>query len=112
MNPEDRVDEYLMHYGVLGMKWGKRKARASKSSEQAPKKRRMSNKELQARIKRLKLEKEFAQLTASPPKTSRVEKLVKGAGTVAALSTSAVTIYQNMDKIAKLYKVAKKASGN
>ena len=51
MNPEDRVDEYLMHYGVLGMKWGRRKARASNSSEQAPKKRRMSNKELQARIK-------------------------------------------------------------
>lgn len=119
MNPEDRVDEYLMHYGVLGMKWGRRKARASKISEQtleqtleqAPKKRRMSNKELQARIKRLKLEKEFAQLTASPPKTSRVEKLVKGAGTVAALSTSAVTIYKNMDKIAKLYKVAKRAGG-
>ena len=111
MNPEDRVDEYLMHYGVLGMKWGKRKARSFNSSEQAPKKRRMSNKELQARIKRLKLEKEFSQLTASPPKTSRVEKLVKGAGTVAALSTSAVAIYQNMDKIAKLYKVAKKAGG-
>ena len=111
MNPEDRVDEYLMHYGVLGMKWGKRKARVSNSSEQAPKKRRMSNKELQARIRRLKMEKEYAQLTASPPKTSRVEKLVKGAGTVAALSASAVTIYQNMDKIAKIYKVAKKASG-
>ena len=124
MSPEDRVDEYLMHYGVLGMKWGRRKARASSSGEsskkrrksnkeqQAPKKRRMSNKELQARIKRLKLEKEFAQLTASPPKTSRVDKLVKGAGTIAALSTSAVTIYKNMDKIAKMYKVAKRASGN
>lgn len=111
MNPEDRVDEYLMHYGVLGMKWGRRKARVSKTNGQAPKKRRMSNKELQARIKRLKMEKEYAQLTASPPKTSRVEKLVKGAGTVAALSTSAVTIYKNMDKMAKLYKVAKRASG-
>lgn len=112
MNPEDRVDEYLIHYGVLGMKWGKRKTRASETSKQAPKKRRMSNKELQARIKRLKLEKEFAQLTASPPKTSRVDKLVKGAGTIAALSTSAVTIYKNMDKIAKMYQVAKRASGN
>ena len=123
MSPEDRVDEYLMHYGVLGMKWGRRKARASSSSkkapknrhksskEEAPKQRRMSNKELQARIKRLKMEKEYAQLTASPPKTSRVEKLVKGAGTVAALTTSAATIYKNMDKIAKIYKVAKKASG-
>lgn len=112
MNPEDRVDEYLMHYGVLGMKWGKRKAKASNSSEQAPKKRRMSNKELQARIKRLKMEKEYAQLIASPPKTSRVEKLIKGAGTVAALTASAATIYKNMEKMAKVYKVAKKASGN
>lgn len=111
MNPEDRVDEYLMHYGVLGMKWGKRKAKASNSSEQAPKKRRMSNKELQARIKRLKMEKEYAQLIASPPKTSRVEKLVKGAGTVAALTASAATIYKNMEKMSKIYKMAKKASG-
>lgn len=111
MNPEERVDEYLMHYGVLGMKWGKRKAKASNSSEQAPKKRRMSNKELQARIKRLKMEKEYAQLIASPPKTSRVEKLIKGAGTVAALTASAATIYKNMDKMAKIYKVAKRASG-
>ena len=111
MNPEDRVDEYLMHYGVLGMKWGKRKAKASNSSEQAPKKRRISNKELQARIKRLKMEKEYAQLIASPPKTSRVEKLIKGAGTVAALTASAATIYKNMEKMAKVYKMAKKASG-
>ena len=111
MNPEDRVDEYLMHYGVLGMKWGKRKASASNSSEQTPKKRRMSNKELQARIKRLKMEKEYAQLIASPPKTSRVEKLIKGAGTVAALTASAATIYKNMEKMAKVYKMAKKASG-
>ena len=111
MNPEDRVDEYLMHYGVLGMKWGKRKAKASNSSEQAPKKRRMSNKELQARIKRLKMEKEYAQLIASPPKTSRVEKLVKGAGTVAALTASAATIYKNMEKMSKIYKMAKKAGG-
>ncbi len=124
MSPEDRVDEYLMHYGVLGMKWGRRKARASSSSEkapkkrhmsnkeqQAPKKRRMSNKELQSRIKRLKMEKEYAQLTASPPKTSKIDQLVKGAGTIATLSTSALVIYNNMDKIAKIYKVAKKASG-
>ena len=41
MNPEDRVDEYLIQYGVIGMKWGKRKARASNSSEQATKKRGM-----------------------------------------------------------------------
>ena len=123
MSPEDRVDEYLMHYGVLGMKWGRRKARASSSGEstkkrhksnkeqQAPKKRRMSNKELQSRIKRLKMEKEYAQLTASPPKTSKIDQLVKGAGTIATLSTSALVIYNNMDKIAKIYKVAKKASG-
>lgn len=109
MNPEDRVDEYLMHYGVMGMKWGKRKARVSKTNVQAPKKRRMSNKELQARIKRLKLEKEYAQLTSNKPNTVRVEQIVKSLGTIAALSTSAITIYNNIGKVAK---IAKTLSGN
>ena len=73
----------LMHYGVLGMKWGVRKDRVSKgrrrSSEREeepyvkkhnntlsknPRNRRMSDKELKDVIERLKLEKELQSLTA------------------------------------------------
>ena len=104
------MDDELKHYGVLGMKWGKRRGRSSNVSATPKKQRRMSKKELQARVNRLRLEQEYAKLTAEPPKKSRVESLVKTCGTIAALTTSAVTIYNNMDKIAAIAKKASQSS--
>lgn len=107
----------LLHYGVLGMKWGRRRGRAktksnssSTSNNEQPKKRRMSNKELQSRVKRLKLEQEYAKLTEVPqPQTvSKVEKLVKTAGTVAALSKSAASIYKSLNEMGVINGPAKK----
>lgn len=112
------MDNQLRHYGILGMKWGRRKKRVAVDNGQpsninrppqqsAPKKpRRMSKKELQARVNRLKLEEELSKLEAAriPAQKSRLEQLVKTAGTVAALTGSAYTIYKNIDKIMKLSK--------
>ena len=112
------MSNQLRHFGVKGMRWGRRKKRVAVDNGQptninrppqqsAPKKpRRMSKKELQARVNRLKLEQELARLEAAnmPAKKSRVEQLVKTAGTVAALTGSAYTIYKNIDKIMKLSK--------
>ena len=65
------VSDFLQHYGVKGMKWGKSKnpssadAAASKSVRTTAKKKGLhtvSNKELQTAIERMRLEQDFKRL--------------------------------------------------
>lgn len=113
-------EEELMHYGVMGMRWGVRRAskrsggskkkKASRQPQQQPK-RRMSNKELQSRVKRMKLEQQYRDLTKdlTPKKKSKIEKLISTAETVSKLSSSALIIYKNLNQFAELS--AKKKKG-
>ena len=113
-------EEELMHYGVMGMRWGVRRAskrsggskkkKASRQPQQQPK-RRMSNKELQARVKRMQLEKQYRDLTndLTPKTKSKMEKLISTADTISKLSSSALTIYKNLNQFAELS--AKKKKG-
>lgn len=62
----------LIHYGVLGMKWGRRKSRTSGSSDGKIKRklskkqlRKMSNADLKALNSRLQLEKSYKELKKS-----------------------------------------------
>ena len=117
-------EEELMHYGVMGMRWGVRRAskrsggskkgkkkKASRQSQQPQTKRRMSNKELQSRVKRMKLEKQYRELTSEliPKEKSKIEKLISTAETVSKLSSSALIIYKNLNQFAELS--AKKKKG-
>jgi uncharacterized Fe-S cluster-containing MiaB family protein len=65
------VADFLQHYGVKGMKWGKRKnpassdSAASKTVKVAAKKKgihTVSNKDLQTAIERMRLEQDFKRL--------------------------------------------------
>ena len=114
-------EEELMHYGVMGMRWGVRRAskrsggskkgKKKKTSQQQQQKRRMSNKELQSRVKRMKLEKQYRELTSEliPKEKSKIEKLISTAETVSKLSSSALIIYKNLNQFAELS--AKKKKG-
>ena len=123
MEYEENYDDFLKHYGVLGMKWGKRKARSTVSSnnkskstaitkpKQTPKpkskptQRRLSDAELRAVVNRMRLEREYADLQYRASSRSKVESVVKTIGTVAALTTSAIKIYENLNKISKIAKI-------
>ena len=119
MDYEENYDDFLQHYGVLGMKWGRRKARNKASSNKKPKstkntttskpkpkptRRELSDEELRAVINRMRLEREYADLQYRASSRAKVENVVKAMGTAALLTTSVVKIYNNMNTICKVVK--------
>ena len=116
-------ENVLQHYGVLGMKWGVRRtpaqlARArgnkkSSSSEESEDYKKahtsksvksMSDKELRDRLNRLQMEQQYSKL--NPGTASRgkdvASRILKAGTTVATATTTALTIYNNFDKIKKI----------
>ena len=119
MEYEENYDDFLQHYGVLGMKWGHRKTRSKASSNKKPKstkntttskpkpkptQRELSDEELRAVINRMRLEREYADLQYRASSRAKVENVVKTVGTAALLTTSVVKIYNNMNTICKVVK--------
>jgi hypothetical protein len=71
------TDEELGHAGVKGMRWGRRKKKSSSGEDSGPPKpnvKTMSDDDLRNAINRIKMEKEFAKLTA--PEVSRGRQIV------------------------------------
>ena len=116
MNEEHR-DQYLMHYGVLGMKWGiRRKRKSSEVSRSSGKKvketsvveknqngeqtkRRMSNDELAERVKRLRLEAEYARLVkeTTPGTVSKIDKVINNVSRISKMTRTAVDLYKTLN---------------
>ena len=69
-------EDELAHFGVVGMRWGKRKKKSSSEDSGPPKPsvKSMSDDELKSAINRLKMEKEYNTLTA--PQVNAGKKIV------------------------------------
>ena len=87
LNSGMSYEDYLEHYGVKGMKWGKRRARSSgsdsgdskpaRSKKTKPVKadvKQMSDKELRDKINRMQMEQQYAKLTGTKEGRSKIEK--------------------------------------
>lgn len=124
----EKNEEMLEHHGIKGQKWGVRRFQNEDGTRTAAGKKReqsrsedsahddynkahsgknvkdMSDAELRSRLNRLQMEKQYSQLTDSD--TSKGKKFVsdamKVATTVATVSTTALTIYNNYGKIKKI----------
>lgn len=103
-------DETLMHWGVLGMKWGVRKARPGVTKVDSKRVTRITDEELKARISRIQLEKQYKQL--SSPKIAAGKRILAGVLIGAATTVATVYVKNILDSAAKsgLEKMAGKGS--
>jgi len=112
------MDNALIHYGILGMKWGirrtpKRLARARgrsktdeihedyKKAHTSKSIKSMSDAELRSRLNRIQMEQQYSQLSKSNVSKGKkyTQKIIKAGTTVATVTTTALTIYNNVGKI-------------
>lgn len=114
----------LAHYGILGMKWGVRRseaqlarARGSKSKSSSEEEsedykkahsqksiKSMSDAELRNRLNRLQMEQQYTRMNPDTVNRGKevANKILKAGTTVATVTTTALTIYNNFDKIKKI----------
>lgn len=128
-NVNEEMKEELVHYGVLGMKWGKRKGNAAsaqrkadrkadrekrKSMKKDVKKRRLlSDADLNKKLERLKKEKQLREITSEEisPGKRFVKNILSSSGTkVATALVTGAALYAVKTKMTKEFDIKELAS--
>lgn len=118
----------LYHFGIRGMKWGVRryqnkdgtstslgkKRKATNGDSKKENIKNMTDDELRKRVNRLQMERQYSQLTSDTKKVNKgkqfVSKMIKTGTAISAATTTALTLYNNAEKIKGIVeKMEKKA---
>lgn len=77
---------------------------AKKATKKKPSVKEMSDEELKKVVNRLQMERQYSQLSESSVSKGKeyAQKIVKAGTTVAAVTTTALTLYNNAEKIKKI----------
>lgn len=108
----------LKHVGILGMKWGRRKAPNSTDYEEArvlrkKKTKQMTNKELETFLKRADLETRMKKIKGDDvvSGTKKINAVLETIGKVAATVTTVAVLAKKGQKVYEVLKKAKKVAG-
>lgn len=104
--------ESIYHYGIRGMHWGVRRGggsskiksgRKSKTQKQKDVKS-MSDEELRKAVNRMQMERQYQTLSESEVSRGKkyAKKVLAVGTTVAAVTSTALTIYNNAGKISRI----------
>jgi hypothetical protein len=114
------MNKELAHFGILGMKWGVRRTDAQLSNarkmtkdnpikidnvqERKKSVKDMSDDELKKAVNRLQMEEQYTKLSKNNINSGKkyVSKVIKAGTTVAAVTTTALTLYNNANKIKEI----------
>lgn len=114
------MNRQLVHYGIKGMRWGIRRSEAQLARARGRKTephedytkahtkksvKEMSDSELRSRINRLQMEQQYSKLSSENVSKGKfsVNKILKAGTTVAAATTTAITLYNNSKKIKEIF---------
>lgn len=114
------MSQCLVHYGIKGMRWGVRRSEAQLERARGKKEephedytkahakksvKEMSDSELRSRINRLQMEQQYSKLSSEGVSRGKlsVNKILKAGTTVAAATTTAITLYNNSKKIKEIF---------
>lgn len=126
----DSANDFLAHYGVPGMKWGRRKSRSSTVETSSSSKSKVSddakevaeakkkiakggtdslnNKELQAVVNRMNLEQQYTKLVTEPKKVNAGQKIAADILGKSAKSVASEFVKTGIKEGAKLgYEIGK-----